>query len=77
MWARVMAAGTTAGLPALLGAIPTLADAIGAVLSGAPGTRPALAGALLASGAAFATLARRLFRRPSRFAPALSGAPRG
>src|SRR5450631_712136 len=47
MWARVMAAGTTAGLPALLAAIPTLSDALGAVLSGAPGARPALAGALL------------------------------
>src|SRR5450631_543572 len=47
MWARVMAAGTTAGLPSLLAVIPTLADALGAVLSGAPGARPALAGALL------------------------------
>jgi hypothetical protein len=77
MWARVMAAGTTAGLPALLAAIPTLADAIGAVLSGSPDTRPALAGSLLASGAAFAALARRLSRRPSRVARALAGTPRG
>lgn len=77
MWARVMAAGTTAGLPALLAAIPTLADALGSVLSGTPGTRPALAGALLASGAMLATLARRLSRRPSRFARSLAGTPRG
>jgi hypothetical protein len=77
MWARVMAAGTTAGLPALLTAIPTLADALGAVLSGTPGTRPALAGALLASGATFAALARRLSRRPSRLTEAFAGAPRG
>ena len=75
-WARVMAAGTTAGLPAFLAAIPRLADAVGAVLSGATDTRPALAGALLASGAAFAALARRLSRRPSRVARALAGAPR-
>lgn len=77
MWARVMAAGTTAGLPALLAAIPALADALGAVLSGTPGTRPALAGALLASGATFAILARRLSRRPSRLARAFVGTPRG
>lgn len=77
MWARVMAAGTAAGLPALLGAMPALADALGAVLSGAPGARPALAGSLLASGAAFALLARRLSRRPSRLARALAGTPRG
>jgi hypothetical protein len=77
MWARVMAAGTTAGLPALLASMPTLADALGAVLSGTPGTRPALAGALLASGATFATLARRLSRRPSRRARAFAVAPRG
>jgi hypothetical protein len=77
MWARVMAAGTTAGLPALLAAIPTLADALGAVLSGMPGTRPALAGALLASGAVFAALARRLSRRPSRRALSLVGTSRG
>ena len=77
MWARVMAAGTTAGLPALLAAVPTLADALGAALSGAPGTRTALAGALLASGATFATLARRLSRLPSRLAPARAGTPRG
>ncbi len=77
MWARVMAAGTTAGLPALLAAIPTLADALGAVLSGTPGARAALAGALLASGATFAILARRLSRRPSRLARAVAGTPRG
>jgi hypothetical protein len=77
MWARVMAAGTTAGLPALLAAIPTLSDALGAVLSGAPGARPALAGALLASGGTFAVLALRLSRRPSRFARSLAGTPRG
>jgi len=77
MWVRVMAAGTTAGLPALLAAVPTLADALGAVLSGTPGTRPALAGALLASGAAFAALARRLSRRPSRLTRAFVGTPRG
>jgi len=77
MWARVMAAGTTAGLPALLAAIPTIADALGAVLSGTPGTRLALAGAFLASGVTFATLARRLSRRPSRLARALAGTPRG
>src|SRR5664280_729280 len=76
MWARVMAAGTTAGLPALLAAIPALADALGAVLSGTPGTRPALAGALLASGATFAILARRLSRRPSRLSRAFVGTPR-
>lgn len=77
MWARVMAAGTTAGLPALLAAIPTLADAMGAVLSGTPGTRPALGGALLVSGATFATLARRLSRRPSRLTRAFVGTSRG
>ena len=64
-WARVMAVGTAGGLPALFGAAPALARAIAAVAS-APGTRPALAGALLASGGAFALLARRLARRPSR-----------
>ena len=68
MWARVMAAGTTAGLPALLAAIPTLADALGAVLAGTPGTRTALAGGFLASGAMLATLSRRLSLRPSRLA---------
>lgn len=77
MWARVMAAGTTAGLPAFLAAIPRLADAVGAVLSGAPDTRPVLAGALLASGAAFLALARRLSRRPSRVARAFAATPRG
>jgi hypothetical protein len=77
MWARVMAAGTTAGLPALLAAFPTLSDALGAVLSGTPGTRPALVGALLASSATFAALARRLSRRPSRRARAYAGTPRG
>jgi hypothetical protein len=74
MWARVMAAGTAGGLPALLAAVPALADALAAALAGTPGTRPALAGALLASGGIFAFLARRLSRRPSR---ALAGAPRG
>jgi len=64
-WARVMAAGTAGGLPALFGATPALARALAAVAS-APGTRPALAGALLASGGAFALLAWRLARRPSR-----------
>lgn len=77
MWARVMAAGTTAGLPALLAAIPNLADALAAVLSATQGTRPALAGALLASGAAFAALAQRLSRRPSRLPRAFAGTPRG
>ncbi len=77
MWARVMAAGTAAGLPALLSSIPTLAEGIGAVLSGSPGTRQALAGALIGSGAIFATLARRLFRRPSRLARTDFGTPRG
>jgi len=77
MWARVMTAGTAAGLPALFAAIPTLADALGAVLSGSPGMRPALAGALFASGGTFAVLARRLSRRPSRFARSLAGTPRG
>ena len=80
MWARVMAAGTTAGLPALLAAMPAIGDALGAVLSGTPGTRLALAGALLASGAAFgtlATLSRRVSRRPSRLAHARVGTPRG
>ena len=77
MWARVMAAGTTSGLPALLAAIPTLVDALAAVLSGTQGTRPALAGAFLASGAAFAALARRLSRRPSRLSRAFAGTPRG
>jgi hypothetical protein len=79
-WARVMAAGTTAGLPALLAAIPALAEALGKVLSGTPGARPALAGALLASGAAFATfatIAQRWSRHPSRLARALVGSPRG
>jgi len=64
-WARVMAAGTAGGLPALVGAVPALARALAAVAS-APGTRPALAGGLLASGGALALLARRLARRPSR-----------
>jgi hypothetical protein len=71
-WARVMAAGTAGGLPALLAAVPTLADALAAALR-SPGTRPALASALLASGGFFAFLARRLSRRPSR---ALAGAHR-
>ena len=74
MWARVMAAGTAGGLPALLAAVPALADALGTALAGRPGTRPALAGVLLASGGTFAFLARRLSRRPSR---ALAGAHRG
>lgn len=73
MWARVMAAGTAGGLPALLSALPALADACAAVLAGAPGTRPALAGALLASGGLFAFLARRLMPGPKR---ALAGANR-
>ncbi|MDL2719009.1 MAG: hypothetical protein PT977_14775 [Acidobacteriota bacterium] len=77
MWARVMAAGTTAGLPALFAAIPTLADSLGAVLSGTPGTRAALAAGLLASGAMLAALARRLSRRPSRLALARGETPRG
>ena len=65
-WARVMAAGTAGGLPALLAAGPAVASALAAVLAGEPGTRPALAGGLLASGGAFALLARQLARRPSR-----------
>ena len=73
-WARVMAAGTAGGLPALLAATPALASAIAAALASAPGTRPALAGALLASGGAFALLARRLSRRPTRLN---TGARRG
>ncbi|MFI5119480.1 MAG: hypothetical protein ACHQM4_03660 [Thermoanaerobaculia bacterium] len=73
-WARVMAAGTAGGLPALFAAVPALASALSAALAGAPGTRPALAGALLASGGAFALLARRLARRPSRLN---AGARRG
>ncbi|MGZ5428899.1 MAG: hypothetical protein ACXWFS_07815 [Thermoanaerobaculia bacterium] len=73
-WARVMAAGTAGGLPALLAAVPALASALAAALASAPGTRPALAGALLASGGAFALLARRLAQRPSRFN---TGAHRG
>lgn len=73
-WARVIAAGTAGGLPALLGAVPALASALAAALAGAPGTRPALAGALLASGGAFALLARRLAQRPSRLG---AGAARG
>jgi hypothetical protein len=72
-WARVMAAGTAGGLPALLAAVPALADALAAALR-TPGTRPALAGALLASGGVFAFLARRLFGRPAR---AAAGARRG
>ena len=73
-WARVMAAGTAGGLPALLAAVPALASALAAALARAPGTRPALAGALLASGGAFALLARRLAQRPSRLN---TGARRG
>jgi hypothetical protein len=73
-WARVMAAGTAGGLPALLAAVPALASAVAAALASAPGTRPALAGALLASGGAFALLARRLAQRPSRLN---TGAHRG
>ncbi len=65
-WARVMAAGTAGGLPALLAAGPAVASALAAVLAGEPGTRPALAGGLLASGGAFALLARQLARRPLR-----------
>jgi hypothetical protein len=65
-WARVMAGGTAGGLPALLAAGPSLASALAAAFSGAPGMRPALGGALLASGGAFAVLARRLAGRPSR-----------
>ncbi|HSB63222.1 MAG TPA: hypothetical protein VLJ18_03605 [Thermoanaerobaculia bacterium] len=73
-WARVMAAGTAGGLPALLAGLPALASALAAALAGAPGTRPAVGGALLASGTVFALLARRLARRPSRL---LAGARRG
>jgi hypothetical protein len=73
-WARVMAAGTAGGLPALLAAVPALAGAIATAFASAPGTRPALAGALLASGGAFAFLARRLAQRPSRLN---TGARRG
>jgi hypothetical protein len=73
-WARVMAAGTAGGLPALLAAVPVLASALATALASSPGTRPALAGALLASGSAFVLLARRLARRPSRLG---SGARRG
>ncbi|HEX7529355.1 MAG TPA: hypothetical protein VF425_09610 [Thermoanaerobaculia bacterium] len=73
MWARVMAAGTAGGLPALLAAGPALADAL-AALARAPGTRPTLAGALFASGGIVAFLARRLSRRPTRL---LAGAPPG
>ncbi len=73
-WARVMAAGTAGGLPALLAAVPALASALAAALASAPGIRPALAGALFASGGAFALLARRLARRPSRLP---TGARRG
>jgi hypothetical protein len=80
MWVRAVAAGTTAGLPALLAAIPTIAGALGAVASSAPGVRTALAGGLLASGAIFgtlATLSRRMTRRPLRLAGARVGTPRG
>lgn len=73
-WARVMAAGTAGGLPALLAAGPALASALAAALAGEQGTRAALAAALLASGSAFALLARRLARRPARL---LAGARRG
>jgi hypothetical protein len=72
-WARVMAAGTAGALPALA-AVPGLANALSVALADVPGTRPALGGALLASGGAFALLARRLARRPSRL---LAGARRG
>ncbi len=65
-WARVMAAGTAGGLPALLAAVPALASALAAVFASASGTRPVLAGALLASGSALALLAGRLAQRPSR-----------
>src|SRR5271169_4684199 len=65
-WARVLAAGTAGGLPALFEAVPALASALATALAGAPGARPALAGGLLASGGAFALLARRLAQRPSR-----------
>src|ERR1700690_607130 len=44
-WARVMAAGTAGGLPALA-AMPALASALAAALAGAPGMRPALAAGL-------------------------------
>src|SRR5471032_1740838 len=43
MWARVMAAGTAGGLPALLASVPALANAL-AALARTPGTPPALAG---------------------------------
>lgn len=70
VWARVMAAGTAGGFPALLASLPLLADALGTAFSAAPETRGALAGALLASGGAFAFLARRLFlRRAAARAP--------
>lgn len=65
-WVRVMAAGTAGGLPALFAALPALANALAGALAGTPGFRPALAGALLASGGTFAFLARHLSRRPTR-----------
>jgi hypothetical protein len=73
-WARVMAAGTAGGLPALLAAVPALANALAGALASVPGARPALAGTLLASGGACALLARRLAQRPSRLD---TGARRG
>src|ERR1035438_9503822 len=83
-WARVMAAGTAGGLPAPLAGVPPLPRAPCAglpsapgnrgALARAPGTRPALAGALLASGGVFTLLARRLAQRPSRLN---TGARRG
>lgn len=77
MWVRVIAAGAAAGVPALFAAMPSLANALGSALSGMPGSRPALAGALLASGAIFAVFAGRLSRRPSRLASARVGTPHG
>lgn len=67
-WARVMAVGTAGAFPAFLAAAPALARAMAGALSTSPGTRPVLALALLVSGSAFALLARRLARRPSRLA---------
>ena len=77
MWVRVMGAGTAAGLPAIVAVMPALADALGSALSGMPGSRAALAGALLASGAMFAVFAGRLSGRSPRRARPLAVPPRG
>jgi hypothetical protein len=68
LWVRVIAASASGAAAAAFAAAPTLADATGSVLAGAPGVKPALGGLLLLSGGTLALVARRLAKRPVRAA---------